>query len=51
MSNPPQALGWRGEPTNEDWMVEGSWLRMSYPSTMLRMVPQPTSFARREERQ
>jgi hypothetical protein len=27
----------------------GAWVR--YPSTMLRMVPLPTSCARREERQ
>ena len=30
-------------------VVEGYCTRSSYPSTMLRMVPLPTSCARREE--
>jgi hypothetical protein len=37
---------WGGEPPKA---VEGYWRYSFYPSTMLRMVPLPTSFARREE--
>jgi hypothetical protein len=40
---------WGGEPSSEDWMVEGYWRRASDPSTMLRMVPLPTGFTGREE--
>ena len=42
---------WGGEPFPAEGMVEGCWRRASYPSTMLRMVPLPTSCARREESQ
>jgi hypothetical protein len=33
---------WGGEPFPAEGMVEGSWRRVSYPSTMLCMVPLPT---------
>jgi hypothetical protein len=40
---------WGGESFPREGMVEGYWRELSHPSTMLRMVPLPTSFARREE--
>ena len=39
---------WGGEPSK---VVEGYWPGVSYPSTMLRMVPLPTGLAGREELQ
>jgi len=47
----PIAQRWGGGPSAEERMVEGSWRSVSYPSTMLRMVPLPASFAGREELQ
>jgi hypothetical protein len=43
----PIAQRWGGGPRNEECGVEGFG---ADPSTMLRMVPLPTSFARWEER-
>ena len=45
----PIVQRWGGGPSSADWMVEGSCAPVSNPSTMLRMVPLPVSFARREE--
>jgi hypothetical protein len=45
----PIAQRWGGEPSAEERMVEGYWCRVSYPSTMLRMIPLPTGCAGREE--
>jgi hypothetical protein len=45
----PIVQKWGGEPSSEDWMVEGSWRFVGHPSTMLRMVPLPTGYAGREE--
>jgi len=42
---------WGGEPSAAAQMVEGYRREVRYPSTMLRMVPLPTSCARREELQ
>jgi len=47
----PIAQRWGGGPSSEDWMVEGFGAVVVDPSTMLRMVPLPTSCARREELQ
>jgi hypothetical protein len=47
----PIAQKWGGEPFPAEGMVEGYWRRVRHPSTMLRMVPLPTGYAGREERQ
>ena len=44
----PIAQRWGGGPRNEDRVVEGFG---ADPSTMLRMVPLPTTFGRREEQE